>query len=295
MQSKPLVTVICMCYNHSAYVIESLNSVLNQTYPNIELIIADDASIDNSKDIIENWLMQYPEIPFVSNLENIGNNKTFNKAFMLSKGDYFIDLAADDVLTPDCIEKQINTFLSSEYENIGMVYGNAELISIDGNHLSYYYNIDAAYKATPPPPSGDIYCSVIGYRNYICSVSSMLKRETFIALNGYDEKLAFEDMDYWFRCSRDYNIVFIDAILVKKRVIPNSLGRVFYKKLNPFTNKLNHTVLLVIKKAVKMNKTKEENRELLNRIYLEMDKAMRTLNLPLLLKYIPMAFKMRFS
>jgi glycosyltransferase involved in cell wall biosynthesis len=295
MQSKPLVTIICLCYNQGAYIAEALNSVLNQTYPNIELIIADDASTDNSKEIIETWLKQHPKTPFIANKENIGINKTFNNAFELSKGDYIIDFAADDVLMSYCIEKQIEAFQNSGFDNIGMVYGNAELISLEGKHLDYFYKVNKSLKATPCPPSGDIYASVIGYRHWICSVSSMIKRETFVVLNGYDEDLAFEDMDYWFRCSRAYNIVFIDEIMVQKRVIVDSLGSVFHKKINSRTNKLNHTIFLVIKKAILLNKTREENKELLNRIHIEMDKAMRTFNLPLLLRYIPLELKMRFS
>ena len=295
MYPKPLVSIICICYNHSKYVIESLNSVINQSYPNFELIIANDASTDNSKEVIEQWLLQHPNITFINNTNNIGNNKTFNKAFQISKGDYLIDLAADDVLLPNCIEKQLEIFQSTTLKNVGIVYGNAELISNEGQHLSYYYSTNKSKKATPRPPSGDIYLSVIGLQNYICSVSSMLKRETFIQLNGYDENLAFEDMDYWFRCSRSYNIIFIDKILVQKRLIINSLGSVFYRKINSHTNKLNHTVFLIIKKAILMNKTKEENKELLKRIHIEMDKAMRTFNIILLLRYIPIELKMRFS
>ncbi|WP_418263283.1 glycosyltransferase family 2 protein [Flavobacterium faecale] len=295
MSSKPLISVICLCYNHSKYVIESLNSVIDQTYDNIELIIADDCSTDNSTKVIKEWLLKYPTVQFVENSKNLGNNKTFNNAFALSRGEYIIDLAADDVLLPNCIEKQLKSFQNSDYKNIGIVYGNAEIISEQGDHQSYYYPTNELKKATPCPPSGDIYLSVIGQRNYICSVSSMLKREPFIALKGYDEDLAFEDLDYWFRCSRKYNIVFIDEILIKKRVIQNSLGSVFYRKMNSYTNKINHSVFLIIKKAIVMNQTKEENKELLYRIHIEMDKAIRTMNLPLLLRYIPLELKMRFS
>ncbi|MCG9793648.1 glycosyltransferase family 2 protein [Flavobacterium algicola] len=295
MQSKPLVTVICMCYNHSEFVIESLNSVLDQNYSNIELIIADDASTDDSKFVIEKWLLQHPQIPFIINSKNLGNNKTFNNAFKLSEGEYIIDLAADDILLPNCIEKQLTAFLSPTCQNIGMVYGNAELISCDKKHLEYYYPVNEFKKASSCPPSGDIYSSVIGYRQYICSVSSMLKRETFIALDGYDDTLAFEDLDYWFRCARNYNIVFIDEILVQKRVVQNSLGSMFRRRMNPHTNKLNHSIYLIVKKAIVMNKTKEEDKELLHRIHIEMDKAVRTLNLPLLIQYISLELKMRFS
>ncbi|WP_278009104.1 glycosyltransferase family 2 protein [Flavobacterium gyeonganense] len=114
MQNLPLVSIICLCYNHEQFVVESLNSVLNQNYENIELIIADDCSTDNSKQVIQEWLKNHAGVTFVSNETNLGNTKTFNKVLQLAKGDYIIDLATDDILLTDCVEKQINTFLNSE-------------------------------------------------------------------------------------------------------------------------------------------------------------------------------------
>ena len=127
MQNFPLVSVICLSYNHEAYVVEALNSVLNQTYPNIELLIADDCSNDKSVTIIQNWLKHHPKVHFIANEENIGNTKTFNKLAKIAKGDYIIDLAADDLLLPNGIQIQVDAFQKSKFKNIGVVYGNAAL------------------------------------------------------------------------------------------------------------------------------------------------------------------------
>ena len=139
MQNSPLVSVICLCYNHGEFIVECLESVLNQTYTNVELLIADDASTDNSAAIIYNWLEKHPDIPFIHNKANLGNTKTFNTILKLAKGEFIIDLATDDVLQKDCIEKQIKVFNSSS-EKVKIVYGNAELIDQKGNHLGYYYD-----------------------------------------------------------------------------------------------------------------------------------------------------------
>ena len=64
MSDNPLVTVICLCYNHEAYVEESLNSVINQLYSPIQLIIVDDFSTDNSKASIKSWLEDHRDIQF---------------------------------------------------------------------------------------------------------------------------------------------------------------------------------------------------------------------------------------
>lgn len=294
MQNLPLVSVICLCYNHEKFVVESLNSVFNQSYKNIELIIADDFSDDASKRTIENWIKDYPYVIFIANESNLGNTKTFNNALQFAKGDYIIDLATDDVLLPNCIEKQVNTFLNSEQTKLGIVYGNAAIISENNKHLRYYYEVDAEKKALIKPASGDIYMAMLNQSSMICSVSSMVKRDVLEELKGYDENLAYEDLDLWIRTSRNYNFEFIDAILVQKREVENSLGNQFYKKFNRRTREINHSSFLVIKKAITLNKTKNENKALLKRLHYEMTKAYKTFDIWLFIKYIPLEIKLRF-
>jgi len=291
---KPLVSIICLCYNHEQFVVESLNSVLNQSYKNIELIIADDCSTDSSEKTIKNWLENYPDIQFISNETNLGNTKTFNKALQFAKGNYVIDLAADDILMPNCIEKQIDTFLNSNQKKLAIVYGNAEIISENNQHLRYYYEVNAEKKVLKKPATGDIYSSILSQSSMICSVASIVKREVLDELNGYDENLAYEDLDLWIRTARNYNFEFIDSVLIQKRELENSLGSQFYKKFSSRTRKINHSTYLIIKKAIALNKTKAENKAVLKRVHQEMVKAQKTYDIGLFIKYIPLELKLRF-
>ncbi|RTY91029.1 glycosyltransferase [Flavobacterium sp. RSP46] len=294
MQDNPLVTVICLCYNHKDYVIESLMSVLNQHYDTIELIIVDDCSTDNSKSVIEKWLLDYPQIPFIANDTNLGNTKSFNNALKTAKGDYIIDLAADDVLLPNCITSQINAFNNTTFKNLGIVYGNVELITEKGKHESYYFPVDSFQKAVKERTTGDIYESVLSGGDCICSVSSMVKKSLFDALNGYDETLAYEDLDFWIRASRTYEFDFIDAILVQKRIVHHSLGTHFFKKKDARARKINQSTYLILKKAIGLNRTKKEDKAILKRIHFEMILAYKTAHNTLLLRYIIMEIKLRF-
>ncbi|MDW8851800.1 glycosyltransferase [Flavobacterium sp. MMLR14_040] len=294
MQNLPLVSIICLCYNHENFVVESLNSVLSQSYENIELIIIDDFSNDSSRKTIKNWLENHPDIKFIANESNLGNTKTFNKALQFAKGGYIIDLAADDILLPNCVETQVNTFLNSKQKKLAIVYGNTEVISENKDHIRYYYNVNTAKKALIKPASGDIYLSMLNQSSMICSVSSMIKRDVLEELKGYDENLAYEDLDLWIRISRNYNFEFIDAILVQKREVENSLGNQFYKKFNRRTREINRSSYLVIKKAIALNKTKIENKALLKRMHYEMTKAYKTFDIWLFIKYIPLELRLRF-
>ncbi|RTY66190.1 glycosyltransferase [Flavobacterium sp. GSP27] len=294
MQDNPLVTVICLCYNHKDYVIESLMSVLNQHYDTIELIIVDDCSTDNSKSVIEKWLLDYPQIPFIANDTNLGNTKSFNNALKTAKGDYIIDLAADDVLLPNCITSQINAFNNTTFKNLGIVYGNVELITEKGKHESYYFPVDSFQKVVKERTTGDIYESVLSGGDCICSVSSMVKKSLFDALNGYDETLAYEDLDFWIRASRTYEFDFIDAILVQKRIVHHSLGTHFFKKKDARARKINQSTYLILKKAIGLNRTKKEDKAILKRIHFEMILTYKTAHNTLLLRYIIMEIKLRF-
>ncbi|CAA9200160.1 glycosyltransferase family 2 protein [Flavobacterium collinsii] len=294
MQDKTLVTVICLCYNHEKFVVESLLSVINQDYPFTELIVVDDFSIDNSRETIKNWLINYPEVQFIDNKTNLGNTKSFNKALRLAKGDYIIDLAADDILLPDCISSQINTFKNSSFKNLGVVYGNVELITENGNFDSYYFPVDNSKKTIENRETGDIYLSVLSGGNSICSVSSMIKKSVFDALNGYDENLGYEDLDIWIRASRSYEFDYIDKILIKKRIIETSLGTHFFIKNDSRSRKINHSTYLILKKAIRLNRNKNEHKTILKRMHFEIVLAYKMSDFKLLLKYLLLEIKQRF-
>src|SRR5690349_7222728 len=115
---SPLVSVICLSYNHARFAEEAIQSVLSQTYSNVELIVVDDASNDNSVQIIEQQIRHRSDIKFLSLKKNLGHCKAFNQGYALAKGEYIIDLAADDVLLPNKIETGVK-----ELEEAGDSYG----------------------------------------------------------------------------------------------------------------------------------------------------------------------------
>lgn len=284
MSDNPLVTVICLCYNHGAYVVESLNSVINQFYSPIQLIIVDDFSTDTSKAIIEDWLKQHSSIEFISNDTNLGNTKSFNKALKLAKGEYIIDLAADDVLLPHCVMTQIRAFQNSPYKNLGVVYGNAELILENGSFDSYYFAVNTQKKVVKKRITGDIYKNVLSDFHSMCSVSAMIKKSVFDHLEGYDESLAYEDLDFWIRASRIYEFDFIDEPIMQKRIVSNSLATNFYKKNNDQTKKIDHSTYFILKKAIKLNRSKQEDLAIQKRVHNGIMHCIKNRNFWLVLK-----------
>ena len=282
MQDNPLVTIICLSYNHEKFVVETLNSVMNQNYSPIELIIVDDCSLDASKSIIEDWLLSHSDVRFIANEVNLGNTKSFNNALKIAKGECIIDLAADDLLLPNGIQMQIDTFQNTTFKNLGIVYGNAEIINENGSFNSYYFPVDANGTVISERKTGDIYSSVLSSGDSICSVSTLIKKEVFDFLGGYDETLGYEDLDSWIRASRVYEFDFIDAILIKKRIVSNSLGTHFFKK----KNKINASTYKILRKALKLNRSKVEDLALQKRVHYEIIHSFKNRSFYLLLQNI---------
>ena len=291
--TNPLVTVVCSCYNHATYIETALDSVLNQTYKNIELIIIDDFSNDNSVTIIENWILKNKTGVFIRNKENLGLTHSFNKAFEHVKGKFYIDLAADDKLLPDCIETQISVFQKFNSDTIGIVYGNAEVEDRINNNTYVFFNRFPQLKKTKSPQDGTIYKELINHQNTICSVSALNNSKVFKSLGGYDTSLVYEDYDYWLRVARKYPILYVDKVLVKRIKTKSSLGNTNYLRFNKKNYKFKNSTYHVVKKLLKLNKSKEEDFEAIGKINHEIKENIRILNLILVIKYLILRFQFK--
>jgi len=267
----PLVSVICICYNHEAFVEQAINSVVNQTYKNIELIVINNASTDNSDTVIRQLIKKNPSITYHSLKKRVNATTAFNDGFKLSNGSYLIDLAADDILLDDCIEKQV-CFIEKQTTDVGLIFGNAYHIDAHGNRTKPFFSVDKFNKVQNTALHKTNYLQLLGGGLVMCSVSSMFTRKHFEILNGYNESLFFEDLDYWLRLSRNYKIEFLDDFLVEKRYLPNSLGNQFHKK-NEFSKRINQSLRQIFKESIDRNHTKAEHKALLKRIHFSMEQC----------------------
>ena len=277
---EPLVSVVCLSYNHQRFVREAVESVLGQTYGNIQLILVDDASTDASQRVISDLIVEYPDIEHVLLSENVGNTKAFNMGLSLCRGDFIIDLAADDVMMPDRIEKGVTQLIQAGNE-YGVNFTNAELIDEAGRHLRYFYPVDATLTALKPPKDGDVYADLIG-RYFINSITMLSRREVFDALNGYDETLAYEDFDFWIRSARKFKYLYTDKPLVKYRQVSHSMSSRQYA----FRSRQMESTYRVCMKIQELNEHAHEKKALQRRIYYEMKQAVRYGNVKLFVQYL---------
>ena len=123
MKSAPLVTIVTPSYNQASYLEETINSVLNQTYPSIEYIIIDGGSSDGSLEIINKYASRFAK--WVSEKDR-GQTEAINKGFALAKGEVLAWLNSDDTFLPNTIEEAVS-YLSA-HPKTGLVYGDANYI-----------------------------------------------------------------------------------------------------------------------------------------------------------------------
>ena len=130
---RPSLSVILPNYNHAHYIVETLESVVAQTVPPTEIIVIDDASTDDSLDVIEDFATRHETVRIIRNLSNIGCYNSVNRAFAEAKGDYIDLMSADDKALPGFFEKSIA--LLEKYPAAGMCVNYPKYIDALSNPI----------------------------------------------------------------------------------------------------------------------------------------------------------------
>ncbi len=266
--ASPLVTIICLCYNHEKYIPEAVESIINQTYTNLEIIIIDNGSPDNSKEIIKNIASKNPDIKMIMLNENIGNCRAFNLGLKDSKGEFIIDLSGDDILLPDRIKEGLKSFAENG-EEYGVNFTDALYVDDSGKMIDQHYKRDHKGLLLDTVPEGNVYSDLLE-RYFICAPTMMMRKSIIDQLGGYDENLKYEDFDFWIRSGKITKYCYTDIVLVKKRVLKNSLSSSQYKRNS---NMLSSTYQVCLK-AEKLNETEAETKALCRRSIYEFRKAL---------------------
>jgi glycosyltransferase involved in cell wall biosynthesis len=270
--NQPLVSVICLCYNQGKFVREALESVFNQTYPNIELIVVDDESEDDSVPVIKDILKSHPEVKFIEHKKNQGNCKSFNEGWRMAKGEYFIDLAADDTLPKNRIEVGVREFGKHD-SSYGVQCGDALFLTEEGK-------VYGRHSKKFSPREGDIYFDLIE-DYFVASASLLIRKDVLDKLDGFDESLSYEDFDFLIRSSRYFKYFYTDEILINKREVKNSKSKKQFSR----GNIQQLSTLRVCQKIYSLNREPREDEALKARIWYEIRQNIGRFDLALAFSY----------
>jgi glycosyltransferase involved in cell wall biosynthesis len=188
---KPLVTVIIPAFNPGRYLDEALESIVNQSYTNIEILIRDDGSADETEKIIKNWEVKDKRVKGYFNKENMGVSYTLNRLVENSNGSFIVTMPADDICpTKLKLEKQLNFLL--ENPQIDIVGGQLKSFGTSVNKKNY--------SSTNFPQSDK---DIKKYLHFCCSVvhGTIMARKCVHQLIPFNEKLpASVDYDFFLKC-----------------------------------------------------------------------------------------------
>ncbi|MBU1047346.1 MAG: glycosyltransferase [Candidatus Omnitrophica bacterium] len=239
-KEEPLISVIVPTYNRAHFLKEAIESVLAQTYKNLEIIIVDDGSTDNTSKLVEKFTDK--RIIYLHQ-DNKGVSVARNRGIQRAKGEYISFLDSDDIWLPQKLQKQLEVFKTSRF-NPGVVYTGIQYMDHNGNpkkqkKLSKY--------------RGNIFNKLL--RKNIAGIGStmLVKRECFDKCGLFDENLpSREDLDILIRISQYFAVDYVPEFLTLERIHRQRItadidkkikGReLLFKKIYPHLKK--HRILL---------------------------------------------------
>jgi len=263
MDDKALVSIALCTYNGEAYLREQLDSIVDQSYPAIELIAVDDCSLDNTLKILEEYAAKYPYIQVFVNPQNLGYIRNFEKALRLCNGDFIALSDQDDIWDLRKIEKQVKAI-----GNHLLIYHDSEFVDQNGQSLySKMSDIMNLYRGDRP--------EAFLFFNCISGHSVLMKKEL------RDELLPFPNAyfhDWWmgYVATNLGSIDFINESLVKYRQHQKADTNILKRKRdntlrNPITAEMKYErKMLWIKSCLDYPKNK--NPEFIQNLYAELQK-----------------------
>ena len=216
MKIQPLVTVGVASFNNATYLRETLESIRNQTYPNVEVVIVDDASTDNSVAVARQWLTDYPAVRgrLIEHPVNRGVCRVCNEVVAAASGEFICIIGSDDIYLPDKLALQVPLLLAAPPE-VGVITSRATFIDAHG-----------APRVTPPgfapPHPRRVFVELLEV-NFIAAMTTLVRRACFVNVGPYDERLIVEDWDMWLRLAREYEFLYTPEVTALYRIHDKSV------------------------------------------------------------------------
>lgn len=274
-----LISVVIPTNNRSSLLLNAIKSVQEQTYKQLEIIVIDDASTDDTKKVVNS--IKDNRIKYFKNDNSQGGSYSRNKGIENSSGDYIAFLDDDDEWVPEKLYMQIKVIENDK--KIGLVYTGAEIIYLPQN-IKYY---------NKPNKQGDLSQAIIKH-NYIGTTSSVLiRKEILKASGGFDTRLpALQDYDLWIRICQKSRIGYVNQPLIKY------YNYAHVKQISNDTSKYEYSLKLFDEKhsyLISQLNDKERKKRLTRRFNYLGKREMRNKNKKSARKYFIEAIKYNFN
>lgn len=196
IEQQPLVTIVTSTYNNERYLRRTIESVLAQDYPNIEYIVINDGSPDNTEEILKSYGNRF----YWETQKNMGEVPTLNRAISMGKGELVGKLSSDDYLYPHCVGESVKQFMCAP-ESV-VVYSDFDIVDVNDNLIQ---------NIVKPGVS-----DVQAVRDHLClpGTGALFRKELFEKLGGYDTRFRILfDMYFWWQASLHGKLTHLSATL----------------------------------------------------------------------------------
>ena len=216
----PLISIVVPAYNAESFIGQTIISIIGQTYKNIEVIVVNDGSKDNTADLVRSIAQADSRITLL-NQSNSGVSAARNLGIEKSKGEFIAFIDADDIYYPQAIEKLTNTILQAD-DSVGVVYGWSAHIDESGNFTSSF-NCSTS--------KGDVYQDLI-QSQFVGNASAFFVRRSCIDKTGYFDRQILPgcaDWDFLLKLAERYQFKVVPEFLIGYRKLSTSMSSDFAK------------------------------------------------------------------
>ena len=217
MNDNPLVSICIPVFNGEKTIDETLQSILNQTYQNIEIIISDNASTDKTLERVR--CCNDSRISLYTNKNNtVCGERNWDKCIELANGEYVAIFHADDLYSPDIIEKEVRMF--QKYPELGAVFTKINRVNENGKYIGESSIIDE-FKDKCILKKEEVFPCLLKYGNsFLNCPSAMVKSVIYKKLYPfrYDKFRSASDLDMWLRILKNHKIGIINETLMSYRI-----------------------------------------------------------------------------
>ncbi|HIP25042.1 MAG TPA: glycosyltransferase family 2 protein, partial [Archaeoglobus profundus] len=244
MKKNPLISIVMSVYNGEKYLVESMESILDQTYRNFEFIIIDDGSTDSSLQIIQSYREKDNRIILISR-ENKGLPYSLNEGIRLSKGKYIARMDADDISLPRRLEEQI--IFMEKNRDIGIC--GCSILDLDTNSKWILTSYDKRLKVE------------LLFLSAFAHPSVMIDRKMMIENNLFYNETFFQSQDFelWTRMAEHTKFANLKTPLLRYRILEDSISRVADKNIEERYLVIK-SIFEIYLKQMDIQNTEEENR-----------------------------------
>lgn len=217
--SKPKISILLPAYNHAKYIGETIESVLNQTFSDFELLISDDCSTDNTVQVIKGYADE--RITGIYFDKNQGTVRALNYLLEMAKGEYIAVLGSDDVWESDKLEKQLavlenDASLAACFSWATIIDQNSDVINDEKIFPIYAFEFKNCDKTV-------LLKEFFARGNRLCHSSVLIRSDVHRKIGEYNVAYRqLHDYDLWVRLLMGYNVHIIESPLVKYRFVVNS-------------------------------------------------------------------------